>query len=87
MLYTRARKSLLCVRATTCTDVCYMELNYPSFEKFILKMQWDYLNRTIPILEPDDPLKQALELCQNANTNGYRTLMKVFNLASNPWMT
>jgi hypothetical protein len=83
-LYNRALKCLLGVRTTTCTDICLLELNYPCLGKFIQKRQRDYLQRTIPHLDPDDPLKRAMDLCEAANTQGYRIITKIQNMITDP---
>lgn len=83
-LYIRAVKCLLNVRTTTCTDICLLELNYPSFSAFLEKRRSDYLKRKIPALQEDDPLKLALDLSRDANTSVYQKLMDSYNLAQNP---
>ena len=74
----------LSVRVTTCTDMCLSDLNYPSFNKLLLKRRSDYLKRRIPFLEDEDPLKRAMDLCRTANTKGYRSLMLALNLQEDP---
>jgi hypothetical protein len=83
-LYVRAIKCLLGVRITTCTDMCLMELDYPSLDKLLLKRRSDYFKRRIPLLDDNDPLKKAIDLCRTANNKSYKNLMTALNLNTNP---
>ena len=83
-LYTRAIKCLLGVRTTTCTEICLLELNYPSFTALLLKRRSDYLKRRIPLLQEDDPLKLAINISKGANTRVYKNLMAALTLQRDP---
>ena len=78
-MYTTAIKALLGVRKSTCTDLCLIESGYPTLKALVMKRRIDFLKKTIPHLDREDPLRRALDLCEKANTNGYKYLMKVIN--------
>ena len=83
-MYTTAIKALLGVRKSTCTDLCLIESGYPTLKALVMKRRIDFLKKTIPHLDREDPLSRALDLCEKANTNGYKYLMKVINTGVDP---
>ena len=50
-------KSLLCVRTTSCNDLCLIESDMPSLEKIIEKKRSTFLKNKLSNLNADDPLK------------------------------
>ena len=86
-MYTTAIKALLGVKKSTCTDLCLIESGYPTLKALVMKRRIDFLKKTIPHLDREDPLSRALDLCEKANTNavnGYKYLMKVINTGVDP---
>jgi hypothetical protein len=83
-MYIRAIKSVLGVRLTTCTDLCLVELGYPTFQSMIKKRRFDYVKKKFDQLDMDDPLKIAISLCESARTLPYNLLMEASSLESDP---
>jgi hypothetical protein len=75
-IYVRAIKAVLGVRVTTCTDVCLLESGYPRLKAYIQNKRSAYLKKNITYLQDCDPLKLALDISRQANTKGYRFIMK-----------
>ena len=64
--------------------LCLIESGYPTLKALVMKRRIDFLKKTIPHLDREDPLSKALELCEKANTNGYKYFMKVINTGVDP---
>ncbi len=83
ILYNRAIKCLLGVRATTCTDLCFAELGYPTLSAMLDQRRSDFMRHFATYSDKGDALNLALEMCRLANTKAYRTLIKSRDSASN----
>ena len=67
-LYMKVVKSLLCVRTTSCNDLCLIESDMPSLEKIIEKKRSTFLKNKLSNLNAEDPLKHALDLARSCRT-------------------
>ena len=76
-LYNKIVKSLLDVRQTTCTDLCFIEADMPSFAALVRERMRKYVQKKLPTLEADHPLQLALNLCQSVNTKSYRRICEM----------
>ena len=83
-MHIRAIKCLLGVRATTCTDMALLELGYASLDKLLLHRRSVYMKKKMLYIQENDPLNQAMSLCEKLNTCCYRTLMYARGLRTDP---
>ena len=77
--YLGINKSLLSVRRSTCNNLCLIEANMPSLAALIKHRRASYLQKKIPGLMEDEPLKIALELVRVCNTKSYRIICNVLD--------
>ena len=76
-LYNKIVKALLDVRQTTCTDLCLIEADMPSFQALVKEKMRKYLQKKLPNLEADHPLQMALDLNRLADTKSYRRITEL----------
>jgi hypothetical protein len=79
-LYIKAIKATLGVRNTTCTDLCLVELSYPTFQAFLLERRRMFFKKKMNELDAEDPLKIALDLCENGKTKGFLAVQEAVSL-------
>ncbi len=69
--------------STTCTDLCLVELGYPTFSAMLDQRMSDFMRSFDMYSDRGDPLNLDLEMCSLANTKVYRTLTKSRDRVSN----
>ena len=77
-MYMAAVKSLLNVRIQTRSDVCLVEGGFNSVKKIINDRRSKLLEKKL--MDEDEPLTKVFNMCRDANTKGYRILMKSHEL-------
>jgi exonuclease III len=82
-LYNKIVKALLDVRQTTCTDLCLIEADMPSFASLVQERMRKYLQKKLPNLEADHPLQVALELNRSVDTKSYRRINELLTEEAN----
>ena len=72
--YNKIVKSLLDVRQTTCTELCFVEAGMSSFKALVHEKMRKYVQKKFPNIETDHPLKMAFELNRSVDTKAYRRI-------------
>ena len=77
-LYNRCIKELLCVRRSTCNEVCYTETGYPSLRQIVKNKQHKFFRKVWQERSNmvDDPLMFAINLALSSNSPTARLIQQ-----------
>ena len=84
-LYTLCIKQLLCVRTTTCNDMCYVQLGHPPLKDLVLSWQTKFLKKMWQerIHMKDDPLIFAIKTTLNNTLSTRSFVSQLINVDRN----